>query len=158
MSVKESSAPAPPPSFIAPAQVRAPTLPNSFGDPPTIDHLPVKKTDSTKMSKRKVSKQARAAEPVGPPVRQRARYEPYRRAEPTPDREANFPADPEELKTLDATAKTLYKSDREVLEYVETLNRRTAATLEYVNRTDSQLRASKAVMGRIELYVASGGR
>jgi len=155
MPVQKSSAPAPPRSSIAPSKERAPSTSNSPGDASTIDPPPVKKTDSKKTSKRKTSKRAKTTELVDPPVpkRPRDRYEPYRRAEPTPEREAALPADPEELETLDATAKKLYKSDREVLEYVETLRRRTAAMLEHVNRTDSQLRACKGAMGRIELYM-----
>jgi len=152
MSIKELSAPDPPPFTTTPAQARVPSPSNSLGDPPTTNSPPVKKT-SGKASKRKVS-EARAAEPIDPPARQRARYEPYRRAEPTPEREAALPTNPEDLETLDTTAKTLYKSDREVLEYVETLKRRAAAMSEHVSRTDSQLRACKGVMGRIELYVA----
>jgi len=127
MSFKESSTPAPPLPFIAPNQGQATTPSNP--------------------------KQVGAAEPFEPPARQRARYEPYRGAEPTPEREANFPADQEELKALDATAKTLYKSDREVLEYVETLKRRADAMLEHMNRSDSQLRVSKGVTERIDLYL-----
>ena len=145
MSVQEPSAPAPPPFTL-----------NSLGDAPTIHPPPVKKTGSNKKtSKRNTSKRAKTAEPVDPPApkRPRERYEPYRRAEPTPEREAALPADPEELETLDATAKKLYKSDREVLEYIEALRRRTAAMLEHVNRTDSQLRACKGVIGRIGLYM-----
>lgn len=153
MSTKELSAPAPPPSFITPDQGRVPSPSNSLSVEPIIDSPPVKKTGS-KTSKIKVSKQDGAAEQIDPPARQRARYEPYRKAEPTPEREAALPADPEDLETLDATAKTLYKSDREVLEYVETLKRRAAAISEHVNRTSSQLRARKDVMERIELYMA----
>ena len=151
MSVQEPSAPAPPPSTITPAQERVPSPSSSLGDP-----LPAKKTGSKKkQSKRKTSKRSKTVEPVDPPApkRPRNRYEPYRRAEPTPEREAALPADPEELETLDATAKKLYKSDREVLEYVEALKRRTAAMLEHVNRADSQLRACKGAMGRIGLYM-----
>ena len=146
MSVQELPAPAPP-------QERATSPLNSLGDAPTTNPLPVKKTGSKKTSKRKTSKRTKAAESVDPPAPQRARYEPYRRAEPTPERDAMLPADPDELETLDATAKKLYKSDREVLEYVEALKRRTAAMLEHVNRTDSQLRAYKGAMGRIGLYM-----
>jgi len=154
MSVKEPSGPTPPPPLITPDQERAATPSNSLSDASVINPPPAKKTGSKKRSKRETSKQAGAAEPVDPPARQRARCEPYRRAEPTPEREAALPADPEELKTLDATAKTRYKSDREVLEYVKTLNCRAAAMLEHVNRANSQLGAGKGVMERIEFYVA----
>ena len=150
MPVQGPSAPAPPLSSIPPSRERALSPSNFLGDAPTIDPPPAKKT-----SKRNTSKRTKTADPVDPPVpkRPRDRYEPYRRAEPTPEREAALPADPEDLETLDATAKKLYKSDREVLEYVETLRRRTASMLEHVNRTESQLRACKGVVGRIGFYM-----
>jgi hypothetical protein len=102
-----------------------------------------------------VAEEVRQAEPVDAPAPQqvRSRYEPYRKADPTPEPEGNLPADPEDLETLDSTAKVLYKSDREVLEYVEALNHRTAAILEHVNRTGSQLRSCKGAMERIQLFV-----
>jgi len=152
MSVQEPSVTTCPPSSVTPAQERVPSPSNSFGDTP-ID-------SQKKASKRKAPKLAKTAEPVNPPATPRARdrYEPYRRAEPTPEREAALPADPEELETLDATAKQLYKSDREALEYVESLKHRTAAMLEHVNRTGSQLRACKGVIGRIDLFVAQWQR
>jgi len=154
MSAQEPSAPAPPPSSIAPAQERAPSPSNSLGDAPITNPPSVRKTGSKKKgSKRRASKRAKAAEPVEPPA-PLDRYEPYRRAEPTPEREAALPADPEELETLDATAKQLFKSDREVREYVESLKLRTAAMLEHVKRTSSQLRACKGSMGRIGLFMA----
>lgn len=150
MSVQEPSTRTPPRSSIAPAQERAPSPSNSLGD------LPPTKTGSKKKTlKRKTSKRTKTAEPADPPApkRPRDRYVPYRRADPTPEREAALPADPEDLETLDATAKKLYKNDREVLEYVEILRRRTAAMLEHVNRAESQLRACKGVMGRIGFFM-----
>ncbi|KAF9643610.1 hypothetical protein BDM02DRAFT_3132313 [Thelephora ganbajun] len=154
MPVQEPSAPVPPPSSIAPTQ-ELPTSPSNFlGDAPTIDPPPGKKAAKKKKApKKRVATKAKPAEQADAPAPQRARYEPYRKADPTPEPEGNLPADPEELETLDATAKMLYKSDREVLEYIETLKHRTAAMLEHVNRTDSQLRSCKGVMGRIQLFV-----
>lgn len=158
MSVKEPSGSVPPLSHMPPAQGRAPSSSNSIGNVPTIDPPPGKKAASKKKkkaSKKKVTGKGKQVEPVDAPAPQqdRCRYEPYKKADPTPEPEGNLPADPEDLETLDATAKMLYKSDREVLEYIESLNRRTAAILEHVNRTDSQLRSSKGAMERIQLYV-----
>ena len=170
MSIQESSVPVPPPPSVTPAHERAPSPSNSLGGAPTIDPPPGKKTAGRKKrtSKRKVAKKIKPVEPADVPApspspspapapaprRAQNRYEPYRKASPTPEQEGNLPADTEELKTLDATAKTLYKSDREVLEYIDSLRRRTAAMLEHVNRTDSQLRSSKGAMERIQLFVA----
>lgn len=158
MPVQEPSAPAPPPPSTIPAQERTPSLPPSPGDAPTINPPRGKKTASKKKTapKGKATEKAKLATPVDAPTSQRVRYryEPYRKADPTPEPEADLPADPEELETLDATAKTLYKSDREVLEYIESLKRRTSAMLEHVNRTDSQLRSCKGSMERIQSFVA----
>ena len=151
MSIREPPSPVLPPSSIAPAQERATSPSNSLGDTPTTNPPPA---GGKKASKRKTSKRAKPAKQVDPPAPQRTRYEPYHRAKSTPEREAAPPADPEELETLDATAKKLYKSDREVLDYVESLKRRTAAMLKHVNRADSQLRSYKGAMGRIGLYMA----
>lgn len=154
MSVQELSAPARPPSSIAPAQERATYPSNTLGDATTTK--PLLEKASSKVSKRTAFKRAKTAALIDPPARKRARnrYEPYQRTEPTPEREAILPADPEKLETLDATTKRLYKSDLEVLKYVKTLKYRTVAVLEHVNRTDSQLRACMGAMGRIDLYMA----
>ena len=144
---------------MPPAQERAPSSSNYIGDAPTIDPSPMKKTVSKKKkkkaSKKQVAGKAKQVERVDTPTSQQARYryEPYRRADPTPEPEGNLPADSEDLETLDATAKMLYKSDREVLEYIEALNHRTAAMLEHVNRNGSQLRSCKGAMERIDLFV-----
>ena len=92
------------------------------------------------------------------PHRDRRRYEPYRKADATPEPERSLPADPEDLETLDATAKKLYKSDREILEYIENLKRRTAGVLDHVNRVDSKLRANKGAMERIEFFTRNWKR
>jgi hypothetical protein len=155
MSVQERSAPAPLPSSPALAQEQAFPSSNPLGDLPTMES-PVKKTGNNKKApKKKAATKAKPAGPVDAPVPQRVRYryEPYRKADPTPEPEGNLPADLEELETLDATAKMLYKSDREVLEYIEALNHRTAAVLEHVNRTNSQLRSCKGAMERIDVFV-----
>ena len=148
------------PSTSAPAQERAPTSSNSVGDMPTADSLLAneiagKKKGKKKALTKKVAKRAEPGESVDDPAAQRGQYQydPYRKAGPTPEPEGSRPADPEELDTLNATARVLFKSDREVLDYVEALNYRTAAILEYANRTGSQLRSSKGVRERIELYV-----
>jgi len=140
---------------MAPAQERAPSPSNPIGDAPTIDPPPGKKTTGKKkVSKKRVDK-TQSVEPADAPAppRVRDRYHPYRRADATLDPEDNIPADTEALETLDATAKMLYKSDREVLEYIEALKHRTAAMLEHVNRTDSQLRSCKGAMERMHLFV-----
>ena len=155
MSVQGPSAPILPSSSIAPDQERTPSPPNSLGDASIINPSSGKKTtNKKKASKRKATGKAKSVKSVDTPAPRRARYEPYRRAEPTPEREANLPADPEELETLDATAKKLYRSDREVLEYIESLKHRTAAVLEHVNRTDSQLRSCKGAMERMQLFAS----
>ena len=156
MSVQESLAPVPPPSSITPAQERAPSPSSSLGDASTIDPSPRKKTAKKKKApKKQVARKAKQVESVDapPPRPPRFRYEPYRKAEPTPEPEGNLPADPEELEALDATAKMLYKSDREILDYIESLKHRTAAMMEHVNRTGSQLRSSRGAMKRIQFFV-----
>lgn len=152
MSVQEPSVSTHPPPSI---RERTPSPSNSFGDAPTVDPPPRKKTAGKKKAPKRKAAKTKLTEPADPPAPQRAqhRYEPYRKASPTPEREADLPADPEELETLDATAKMLYKSDREVLEYINSIRRRTAAMLEHVNQTDSQLRSSKGAMERIQLFV-----
>lgn len=148
--------PARPPSSSALAQERATSLSNTPADMPAID-------SSIKMSigkKKKVprerkttrTKPSEPADAIAPP-RVRYRYEPYRKADPNQEQEGDYPADPEDLRKLDATAKAIYRSDREMLEYIEALNRRTAAVLEHVNRTSSQLRSCEGVMERIDLFV-----
>jgi len=156
MSAQRPSASARPSSSIAPPQERALSPSNSIGDAPTTNPSQGKKTVGKKKTQRKqVAKETGPVEPVGASASQpdRYRYEPYRKADPTPEPEGNLPASPEELETLDATAKMIYKSDREMLEYIEALKNRTAAMLEYVNRTSSQLRSSKGAMERIQLFV-----
>lgn len=155
MPVKEPSAPAPPRPSVAPAQEQSPSPQNSLNGAPTIDLHPGKKAAGKKKlaPKKKQIGETKPVEPVEAPAPRRGRYEPYRKADPTPEPEANLPADPEELDTLDATAKVLYKNDREALEYIESLKRRTAAVLEHVNRSDSQLRSYKGSMERIQLFV-----
>lgn len=152
MPVKEPSAPAPPLPSTAPAQERAPSPSNPLGDAPTIDPPAGKGTRKKKAPKRKPSKRAKATNPA--PRKPQNRYEPYRKAEPTPEPEASRPADPVLLESLDNTAKAIFKADREALEYVESLRTRTAALLEYVNRTGDQLRSCKGTMERIQLFVS----
>jgi len=155
MSVKEPSASVPTPSSIAPAQEGAPFPSNSLGDAPTIDPTPGKKTAGQKKTSKKRVANVQPVEPVDAPAtpRVRDRYDPYQKATVIPGPEGNLPAHPEELETLDATAKMIYKSDREVLEYIEALKHRTAAMLEHVNRNGSQLRSYKGAMERINLFV-----
>jgi len=158
MSVQEPSASVHPLSPMLPAQGRAPSSSNSIADAPIINPPSGKKTVSKKKKKAQKKQVAKVAKQGGSvdtpdPQRARRRYEPYRKADPTPEPEGNLPADPEDLETLDATAKALYKSDREALEYIEALKRRTTAILEHVNRTDSQLRSHKGTMERIQLFL-----
>lgn len=139
-------APAPAPSSSALAQERA-TSSNSLGDTPTIR--------LEKSLKGRVATRSKPSGPVDVPAPQRGRYRynPYLNVNPTPESEGNRLADPEDLEKLDATAKMLYKSDREVLKYIEALNHRTAAVLERVNRTNSQLRSCDDIMKRMKLFV-----
>jgi len=143
---------------MLPVQERAPSSSNSIGDAPIPNPPSGKKTASKKKKKapkKRVAEEAKQVGSVDTPVHQRARrrYEPYRKADPTPEPEGNLPADPEDLEALDATAKILYKSDRETLEYIGALKRRTAAVLELVNRTGSQLHSYKGAMERLQLFV-----
>ena len=119
-----------------------------------------KGSGKSKPSKGKATVKVNSAEPVRttPSTRNRSRFEPYQRAEPTPEPEENLPADPRDLESLDATAKELYAMDRETLKYIEDLNHRTATLLELVNRNESQLRAANAAIGRIEGFVRSWQR
>ncbi|KAF9778720.1 hypothetical protein BJ322DRAFT_1114057 [Thelephora terrestris] len=158
MSLQGSDIALPPSS--APAQEQPPTPPNPIGGASTTDPTSTKKIAGKKKKKKKAlaKKAAKKSEPtesIDDPANQQGqyRYEPYRKADPTPEPEGSRPADLEELDTLDATARVLFKSDREVLEYVEALNYRAAAILEYATRTGSQLHSYKGVRGRIELFV-----
>lgn len=126
------------------------------GDASAVNPSPVKrKTDKDKPPRNKMPTKVNPVESVYNPAfhKDRHRYEPYRKGDPTQEPEGGFPSDPTDLKTLDATAKKLYKNDREILEYVESLKDRTAAILEYINRTDSQLRASDSAIKVIEQFV-----
>ena len=157
MSVQEPSTSTRPLSPMLPVQERA-TSSNSIGDAPAIKPPSGKKTASKKKKKapkKRVAREAKQAGSVDTPVHQRARrrYEPNRKVDPTPEPEGNLPADPEDLETLDATAKALYKSDREVLEYIGALKCRTAAILEHVNRTGSQFHSYRGAMERIQLFM-----
>jgi len=159
MSTQDPPVPALPSSSVTPTQELTPSNSNPLHNAPTTDPPPEKKT--TSKSKRKETPKKRALKiiglvaPVNLPLRRRARQirRPYRKAIPTPEPEGNLPADPKELEILDSTTKTLYKSDREVLEYIESLKHRTAAVLEQVSRTDSQLLSCKGVMARIQSFV-----
>lgn len=106
-----------------------------------------------KAPKTRVTTRTKLHEPADAPQRIQYQYEPYRKADITPEPEGDRPASPEDLETLDATAKTLYRSDREALEYIEALNHRTAAILEHVNRTSSQLRSCEDVVERLGLFL-----
>lgn len=147
------------PSHSPPTLVREQAAPpsGSLGDAPIIHSSPIKKTigKRKKAPKKRVVARTTLSEPTEPHATQRARfrYEPYQKADPTPEPELNRPASSRDLEALDVTVKTLYKSDREVLEYIEALNRRTAAILEHVNRTSSKLRSCEGIMERIELFV-----
>ena len=115
-------------------------------------------TSKEKNPKKQAAKRVEPAESADPPAPQQAppRRGPYQKAAPTPEREANLPADPElELEALDAMAKELYKRDLEVLEHIESLKRRTAAMLEHINRNHSQFRSCKGAMGRMDSFVTN---
>ncbi|KAF9777869.1 hypothetical protein BJ322DRAFT_514935 [Thelephora terrestris] len=125
-----------PPSVYTEEQ--APFTSNSSGYVPTVDPSPVRKAAG-----RKKRKAATKADPV-------------KAVDATATRQkGNCPADPEDLETLDATAKMLYKSDLEILQYIEALQGRTAAILEQVNRNDSQLRSGQCAVERIEQYACN---
>jgi hypothetical protein len=132
---------------------------NTPVDALTIDSSPRKKTIGKKkpLGKRvatrtESSESSESVDSVSWPGVQ-YRYEPYRKAGPTPEPERSRPADPRDLEALEATTEAIYKSDREALEYIEATNRRTAAILEHVNRTRSQLRSFDDVMERIGLFL-----
>lgn len=110
--------------------------------------------------KKEVASTTKPPEPVAAPAprQDKYRYEPYRKANPTPEPEGNRPADSKDLESLDVTAKMIYKSDREILTYIEALNHRTAAILEHVNRTGSQLRSCEVIMEKIELSAGQSQR
>jgi hypothetical protein len=146
-----SAIPALPPSSSAPIQERTPSpkIP--------LDGVDPKKAGKKKgVLKKKVATQTKPVKSVDGPASQRVRYryEPYQKGDPTPETEGDLSADTEEeLESLGAAAKLLYKSDREILDYVEALNRRTAALLENANRASSQLRSCRSFMERIKLFV-----
>jgi hypothetical protein len=131
----------------APTQERDLYASNFVRDAPVID-LPPARTANGKVSKNVTATRATPVKPTDPPAPRRTRYrhEPHRK-------EGNLSADSEELETLDATSKEIYKSDREILEYVEALNHRTAAVLEHANRNSSQLHSCKGVMEKIQQFV-----
>jgi hypothetical protein len=134
-----SATPALPPSSSVPIQERTPSPENPLNG-----------------VGKKVATETKPAKSVDGPASQRVRYryEPYQKGDPTPEIESDLPADTEEeLDSLDAATKLLYKSDREILDYVEALNRRTAALLENANRTSSQLRSYRGFMERMKFFV-----
>ena len=145
------------PEPSVPTQEQVPFTSSSSAHASTIDPTPAKKATSKKR------KMAIKADPVklvdaSATRRSQCRYEPYRKTVPTPEPEENCPADLKDLQTLDATAKKLYKSDLEMLEYIETLKGRTAAILKQVNLNDTQLRSGQSAMARIEQYVRTWQR
>lgn len=109
----------------------------------------------TNAPKNKVVKSPESSESIGSPTPRRVqyRYNPYRRADPTPVPEGDLPADPEDLETLDETAKLVYRRDRELLEYIESIKDRTAAILSYVNQTESKLHSHRGSMERLRQYI-----
>lgn len=154
MSVHEPSTLLPP-SHSPPNREQSTSLSNPLGNAPVANPQPVKPPSEKKAPKKKLATNAGSPKQTGAPSsrRDKRRYEPYRKPDPTPELEGNLQADPDELEALDATAKMLYKSDREVLEYIELIRQRTAAVLEHVNRNGSQLRACRGAMERIESFV-----
>lgn len=147
--------PTPSPSFSTLARERAISPPNTPGAVPATESSPIKKTIGKKR-KNRVATRTKPSEPTDSPSSQGIQYsyEPYRKADSTPEPERSHPADSNDLETLNATTKTIYKSDREVVEYIEAINHRTAAILECVNRTGSQLRSYEGVLNRMELFVS----
>lgn len=122
-----------------------------------VDPSPRKKPTGKrrKAPKKKVTKRPESPESVVSPTPRRVqyRYTPYRRADPTPESEGDLPADPKDLETLDETVKLIYRRDRELLEYIESIKNRTAAILLYVNRTESKLDLHKGSMERLRQYM-----
>ena len=141
----------------APVQEGFSTASNPPGDASTANFSRAQKdTGKNKPPRGEVAFDIDSVESVDATAPHRAQYpyEPYRKAGTTPGPEGNLPAAPDALETLDATAKMIYKSDREILEYIKSLKLRTAATLEHINRTDAQLRASNGAMERIEFFAS----
>jgi hypothetical protein len=115
----------------------------------------MKTATSKKTSKSKRTAKGIQTESTDPDASPRGsyRYEPYPKAKPTPEPERGLPADRDYLETLGAAAKALYRGDRELLEYIVALEDRTAAILEHVNRTETQLRSAQGALERIQSYV-----
>lgn len=137
-------------------QEQDPTSLNTPGDASATDPSQVKEyigKDTTPRSG--VAAQVSSIELVdGLPIqRDQLRYEPYQKADSTPEPEGNLPADPKLLDIINVTAKKLYESDREILDYIQNLKCRTAAILEHVNRIHSQLRASIGAIERLKQFV-----
>lgn len=158
MSVQEPTAPALSSPSVAPVQERAPSSSKSIGDAPTIDpSLRKKATGKNKAQKKRVAEKLKPAEPAETPrpspQEARYRYDPYRKVDPIPESEGNLPASPDELETLDAMAKMIYQGDREALEYIEALQRRTAAIMEQIDRTGSQLHSVNSTIGKMQLFI-----
>ena len=150
--------PAPSPSFSTLARERATSPSNNSGDVSATESSPIKKTigKDKNVPKNRVATRTNPSEPTDTPASQGVEYsyEPYRKADSTPEPERSRPANPKDLEALETSAKAIYKSDREVVEYIEAVNRRTAGILEYVNRTSPQLRSCEGVMDRIELFIS----
>ena len=123
----------------------------------TIDPPPRKRASrkGRKVPKKKLANGSESSGSMGSPTPRRVqyRYNPYRRADPTPVPEGDLPADPEDLETLDETAKLVYRRDRELLEYIESIKDRTAAILSYVNQTESKLHSHRGSMERLRQYI-----
>lgn len=137
-----------------PTQKRVPkSTHNAQTDNPSPRKKPAGKR--RKASKKKVTQRPESPESVVSPTPRRAqyRYTPYQRADPTPESEGDLPADPEDLETLDETAKLIYRRDRELMEYIESIKDRTEAILLHVNRTESKLNSHKGSMVRLQQYL-----
>lgn len=152
-----SITPVPSPSSLISTQEQVPS-PSSFHDgPPTVNPPSVNKIAGSEQNaqEEKVKEEVEPAELLDPtdPRLLQYPYVPHPEADLGSEPEDSGPADPRDLETLDATAKMLFKGDREILGYIEALNYRTAAILEHVNRTKSELLLCKDSRERIKLFV-----
>lgn len=152
-----SITPVPSPSSLISTQEQVPSPSSFHGDAPTVNPPPVNKRagNEEKVQEERVKEEVGPAELLDPTDPHLLQYlhVPHPETDLGPEPEDGGPADPRDLETLDATAKMLFKGDREIIGYIEALNHRTAAILEHVNRKKSELLSCKESRERIKLFV-----
>ena len=134
---------------------QVPSTSYTFGHATIVDHSPA--TGERKAPMREAA--AKTNPVVSTDTTATKNQHPYdRKASSTSGPGVNRLADPKDLERLDATAKELYKSDLEILTYIETLKQRTAAIMEQVKHDSSVLYSNRRAMERIELYTRNWQR